>query len=169
MQARSFLIGAVALALLMSGTAAQAHEEHRHGPNPSRLQSSTVLELEIVRRASVRFHDVDQALAAGYADIGLFMPNMGWHYMKQGNVDAKFDIDEPELLVYVDDPCSAKRRLVAVEYAVPFELSKRAPKGFTGNTDVWDANQQFQLWTLHAWIWEYNPAGVFASHNSRVP
>jgi len=30
-------------------------------------------------------------------------------------------------------------------------------------------NQQFQLWTLHAWLYEYNPAGVFASHNVRVP
>jgi hypothetical protein len=169
MKATSFVLAAAAVALATSATTSHAHENHRHTPDPSRLEPATILELEAVRRASARFHDVDQALAEGYVDIGLFMPNMGWHYMKQDNVDASFELDEPELLVYVDDPCSSKRKLVAVEYAVPFELSKRAPKGFTGRADVWDPNQQFRLWTLHAWVWEYNPAGVFAPHNTRVP
>ena len=31
------------------------------------------------------------------------------------------------------------------------------------------ANQTFQLWTLHAWVYEYNPDGVFAAFNPRVP
>lgn len=35
--------------------------------------------------------------------------------------------------------------------------------------DTWTINQQFQLWTLHAWLYEYNPDGVFASHNPRLP
>jgi hypothetical protein len=46
---------------------------------------------------------------------------------------------------------------------------KDAPAGFTGTDDGWTVNQQFQLWTLHAWLYEYNPAGVLASHNVRVP
>jgi hypothetical protein len=72
------------------------------------------------------------------------------------------------LLVYADDLCGGKRKLVAVEYAVPLSLSKRAPAGFVGRADEWDANQQFQLWTLHAWLFEFNDAGVFAPFNSRV-
>ena len=47
-------------------------------------------------------------------------------------------------------------------------LSKRAPVGFVGHADEWDANQDFQLWTLHAWVFEFNQDGVFAPFNPRV-
>ena len=113
-----------------------------------------------MRDATARFIDVEKAEAAGYHDIGLFVPNMGWHYMKDALVDGKFDPTKPELLVYADDPCGGKRKLVAVEYAVPLSESKRAPLGFVGRADEWDANQQFQLWTLHAWLFEFNEDGV---------
>ena len=52
---------------------------------------------------------------------------------------------------------------------MPFALSKRAPAGFVGRADEWDANQAFNLWTLHAWVYEFNPDGVFAPMNPRVP
>ena len=72
-------------------------------------------------------------------------------------------------LVYADDPCGGKRKLVAVEYAMPLSLSKRAPVGFIGDTPMSrDANQEFQLWTLHAWVFEFNQDGVFAPFNPRV-
>ena len=58
---------------------------------------------------------------------------------------------------------------VAVEYAVPLAASKRAPLGFVGQADEWDANQTFQLWTLHAWLFEVNENGVFNPFNPRVP
>ena len=29
-------------------------------------------------------------------------------------------------------------------------------------------NDTFQLWGLHAWVWENNPSGVFANWNPRV-
>jgi hypothetical protein len=73
------------------------------------------------------------------------------------------------LLVYQDDPCTGQRRLVAVEYAVPLSLATIAPGGFIGDADRWAVNNQFQLWTLHAWIWEYNTAGVFSGYNQDVP
>lgn len=57
---------------------------------------------------------------------------------------------------------------MAVEYAVPVGLSPKAPNGFPGKADQWVVNEAFQLWVLHAWIWEYNPDGVFAHHNPRV-
>jgi hypothetical protein len=52
---------------------------------------------------------------------------------------------------------------------VPFALSKKAPAGFAGQADAWSANVAFQLWTLHAWVFEYNPDGVFAPNNPRIP
>jgi len=127
-----------------------------------------VLQLDQARDAAAKYLDVNDAIADGYADINLFVPNMGWHYLKESILDEKFEWTKPELLVYADDPCGGKRKLVAVEYAVPFEFAKRAPAGFVGRADEWDANQTFKLWTLHAWIYEFNPDGVFAPMNPRV-
>jgi hypothetical protein len=155
-------------AALLAGTAI-GHGDHDpdsgKGLKPPPLG---VLQLDQVRDATARFIDLDRALAEGYVDIGLFIPKMGWHYMKEKLVDERFDPTRPELLVYADDPCGGKRKLVAVEYAVPLSLSKRSPAGFVGRADQWDANQQFQLWTLHAWLFEYNQDGVFAPFNPRV-
>ena len=161
-----------ALAILAAagynGTAS-AHEGHEPPGKPRRLNSAAIIELEAARTTTARFHDVDVALEEGYVDIGLFIPNMGWHYLKQDLLDERFNAARPELLVYADDPCSSKRQLVAVEYAVPLDQSKKAPFGFTGRDDAWAVNTDFQLWTLHAWIWSYNPDGVFAPMNPRVP
>ena len=60
-------------------------------------------------------------------------------------------------------------RLVAVEYAVPTSLAATAPEGFTGDSDHWHRNEEFSLWTLHAWVWYPNPDGVFSELNFRVP
>jgi hypothetical protein len=160
---------ALAVGIMLSATSL-AHGPGGHGDHQTaKPPPHAVLQLDQAREAAARYLDVDAALAAGYADIGVFMPNMGWHYLNEGLLDGEFDWTEPELLVYVDDPCSAKRRLVAVEYAVPLSLAKRAPAGFVGRADRWDANQTFQIWTLHAWVYEFNPHGVFAPMNPRVP
>jgi hypothetical protein len=158
----------LAFAAVMLSTAAFAHGDHDPDSGKQKPPPLAVLQLDQVRDATARFLDVDEAMAAGYVDIGLFVPDMGWHYMKEKLVDERFDATHPELLVYADDPCGGKRKLVAVEYAVPLALSKRAPAGFAGRADEWDANQQFQLWTLHAWVFEFNPDGVFAPFNPRV-
>jgi hypothetical protein len=130
---------------------------------------ATLEQLEHVRHATARFLEVENAIEDGYVDIGVFYPNMGWHYLHPDRLDGVFEADKPELLVYVDDPCTGQRRLVAVEYAVPLALADRAPAGFAGSTDGWVVNERFQLWTLHAWLWEFNPDGIFAAHNVRVP
>lgn len=153
-------VGAVLAAVGLTASALAA------GPT---LPAATILQLEAARSATAHFHDVAVAEAEGYVDIGLFIPNMGWHYLKPELLDGHFDAEAPELLVYADDPCGGPRRLVAVEYAVPLALSAKAPVGFAGVADVWAVNNDFQLWTLHAWVWEYNPDGVFAGFNPRVP
>jgi hypothetical protein len=153
----------IAAALALVGLAASMATAFAKEPLPA----ATILQLETVREATARFHDEQVAFAEGYVDIGLFVPHMGWHYLKPDLLDGEFVAEEPELLVYADEPCGG-RRLVAVEYAVPVELSPKAPNGFPGQADGWVVNQEFQLWVLHAWIWEYNPDGVFAHHNPRV-
>lgn len=167
----SFLViaGTVTLSpMLMSS--AFAHGDH--SPNPpkaARVGPAALVQLESVRDATSRYLDMGAAVADGYADIGAFVPGMGWHYVNSDRVDHRFNPERPEILVYADDPCGGKRRLVAVEYAIPLPLSRKAPDGFNGRADVWEADQALGLWTLHAWVWEYNPDGVFAAYNPRVP
>jgi hypothetical protein len=124
-------------------------------------------ELERVRDVTTRYADLSQAIADGYADIDVVMPNMGHHYLKQALLDERFEVEKPEILVYA--PEGGQMRLVAVEYAVPLDKSATAPEGFTGSNDGWDRNTTFQLWTLHAWVHRDNPAGVFSPTNARVP
>ncbi len=126
------------------------------------------VELARVKAATAKYHNIATAIADGYEDIHLYVPNMGWHYLNTAVLDSTFDMEHPELLVYMDKP-EGGYRLVAVEYAVPLSMSAEAPEGFTGSGDEWDVNSQFQLWTLHAWVWYNNPDGVFAPFNPRVP
>jgi len=134
------------------------------------LPRETRRELTRARKATARYRDLSQAIDDGYVDLNLFVPNMGFHYLKSSLLNSKFDPESPELLVYAATNCNSnKLRLVAVEYAVPIALSPTPPEGFTGDHDEWDRNEEFGLWTLHAWIWFENPDGVFAELNPRVP
>lgn len=132
------------------------------------LDRQTKRELNRARRATARYHNINNAIADGYADINVFIPNMGYHYLKSAILDDVFDPEKPELLVYADFG-NGHLRLVAVEYAVPTSLSEVPPEGFYGDDDHWHRNDTFGLWTLHAWIWYHNPDGVFADFNPRVP
>ncbi len=127
--------------------------------------SATLWELQQAKAASAKYKRIENALRDGYVDIGVNVENMGHHYMKMDLVDGNFDYSKPELLVYNKDH-DGTQQLVAVEYAVP--LSAPRPEGFTGSEDVWDGNVGFSLWLLHAWVWEYNPMGVFNPTNPNV-
>jgi hypothetical protein len=130
----------------------------------------THLQLVKVMAATAKYHNFQKALNDGYADIEVVMPNMGHHFLKSEYLDNKFDLTQPEILVYSKNPKNNKMTLVAVEYAVPIELLPDGPpEGFWGDADEWDENLNFGLWTLHAWIWKYNPDGVFAPFNPNVP
>ena len=144
-------------------SAAPHHGTYRRpaGPLP-------VAELQRARRATARYHDVRNAVADGYVDINVVIPNMGRHFLKDSLLDAKFEAERPELLVYSPHE-NGRMELVAVEYAVPLDQSPAAPQGFSGAADTWFADQRFGLWTLHAWTWKDNPDGVFSPTNARVP
>jgi hypothetical protein len=130
-------------------------------------QNKTVQELLQARRATEKYKDINNAFADGYVDIDVVMDSMGYHFQRVDITDSIFDIEHPELLVYnkMED---GTFKLVAVEYAVPLDQSADSPRGFTGHQDVWDHNDAFGLWLLHAWVWDYNPLGVFNPTNPRV-
>lgn len=134
-----------------------------------KLSGITLNELLQVKQATAKYRNFDNAIKDGYADIGVIMPNMGYHYMKSNNVDDKFDFTKPELLVYNKSAHNNRMELLAAEFAVPIDLSPdTAPAGFSGDADVWDKNVTFGLWLLHAWVWSYNPDGVFNPTNPLV-
>jgi len=132
------------------------------------LSRKTLWELLQARAATARYRNLKNAIKDGYEDISVIVPNMGYHYMKSSLKDAKFEVRRPEILVYNKNE-DGSLELVAVEYAVPIDdTPNKAPEGFTGNADVWDRNTGFGLWLLHAWVWHYNPDGVFNPTNPLI-
>jgi hypothetical protein len=86
---------------------------------------------------------------------------MGFHYLNASLLDDKFEVEKPELLLYIPGE-NNKLKFVAVEYAVPIEdldNPPSVPEGFT----------EFKLWTLHVWVKLDNPHGIFAPHNPSIP
>ena len=133
-----------------------------------RFSFITFLELLQARAATAKYRQFSKAIEDGYADINVVVPNMGYHFMKSAIVDATFEIRKPEILVY-NKRLNGSFELVAVEYAVPISVTPNAaPEGFTGSADVWERNTDFGLWLQHAWIWKFNPDGVFHDTNPLV-
>ena len=129
------------------------------------LSSTLQSELQQARAASAKYQQIKNAIKDGYVDIEVVTENMGFHYMRTSIVDANFDITKPEILVYNRDH-DGNVNLVAVEYAIPLNLPR--PEGFSGTLDNWNDTSGFPFWLLHAWVWEYNPAGVFNPTNPNV-
>jgi len=132
------------------------------------LSKQTMFELQMAKAATSKYQNIKQALNDGYEDIAVDVEHMGHHYMKKQLAnDIIFDPQTPEILVYNKNE-RGQQELVAVEYAVPISLTNTVPEGFTGNNDVWDRNTTFGLWLLHAWVYAYNPLGVFNPTNPNV-
>lgn len=137
----------------------------------SELDPQTLGELKQARSATARYSNIANAFADGYEDTAfLVMENMGYHFKKPQLFDSEFDFRTPEILVY-NKKANGNFELVAVEYAVPIDPQNPTtpPQGFTGDADEWDFNTlNSGLWTLHAWVWQSNPDGVFKMFNPQV-
>ncbi len=129
-------------------------------------------ELARLRAAVARYHNIENAIADGYdLDLTGYRNQMGHHYLKMALLDGNFELERPELLMYVQGP-NERWRFVGVEYAVPIQDMNNIPPppaGFSGNADVWAVNDEFDVWTLHVWVGLNNPHGIFAPHNPRLP
>ncbi|MGE5109051.1 MAG: hypothetical protein ACM3H8_16055 [Sphingobacteriales bacterium] len=132
------------------------------------LSPKTLLELQEARSATTRYLDINNAFKDGYEDLHIVVDSMGSHYMKFKQLDSVFDFRKPEILVY-HEKGDGTLELGAVEYAVPIALSPdAAPEGFTGSDDEWERNETYGLWLQHAWVWTFNPKGVFHDTNPLV-
>lgn len=158
MRTRLALAAPASLALALSLPLAACDHDPTRPPHE--------VELDRVRAATAKYQDVARAVADGYVDAKIVMQAMGHHYLNASLLDDRFEPERPEILVYA--PEGGRLRLVAVEYAVPLDRAAAPPEGFTGTRDVWDRNARYGLWTLHAWVWLDNAAGVFTAQNARV-
>jgi hypothetical protein len=135
----------------------------------------TLKELAQARRATAQYNNAELPVSDGWAGhyqlpVAHRVPGMGYHYVNPALIDGTFNAAEPEVLIY--DDAGRGRRLIAVEYIVI--TGGPPPSGFTGSDDVWapappPPGVPPGTWTLHAWIWEGNPDGVFAPLNPSIP
>lgn len=134
------------------------------------LSRQTLHELQEVKEATAKYHFIENAFRDQYVDIKLKLPNMGYHFLKSQLVSPVFNLRKPPILVY-NKRDNGKFELVAVEYAIPIDSTHlhTPPQGFTGDADEWDFNTlNTGWWTLHAWVWKFNPDGVFKPMNPSV-
>jgi hypothetical protein len=131
--------------------------------------------LAVAEKASYdRFVDTNGVACIAMDDMP-DMGAMGFHYVKGPLVgDGAVDPLTPEALVYAPDQ-AGQMHLAALEYLVlqdAWDATHTAPPSLFG--------QQFSLTTspnryglanfysLHAWLWQHNPAGTFAMWNPDV-
>ena len=152
----------------------------RPAPSPSSLPapSTTGFSTEVrdglarVRAATSPFIALDSAVAAGYArDVQRCLAHpqhgaMGFHHVNRSLVDARVEVDRPEILLY--ERREDRYVLNGVEFIVPYTRWPRdsAPPSVLGQN--LKRSDELRLWYLHMWAWRENSAGLFADWNPAV-
>ena len=140
-------------------------------PPPSARMLETKLQ-KSVHSATARYNSTVQALKAGYVPDNncVSVPGlggMGYHWVKASLIDPVFDPLQPEALLYAKD-AKGKMRLIAVEYLV---IDAGQPRPMFGD-QLFDIGSGAPIpvshWSLHAWIHEENPAGMFKPFNPNI-
>jgi hypothetical protein len=155
---------------------------HRHARPVSRepaagfadgFDANVRRDLETLRAATNKYHDLAAAEAAGYPTTmpkciaDSTMGGMGHHLIDRKAFDDALDIEHPEMLIYATDG-EGKPELVAVEYVVPYRVlpaTGTPPRLFGQELKRYD---QYNYWALHVWAWRRNAAGLFADWNPAV-
>ncbi len=139
------------------------------------------------RAATVQFHSKAAAKRAGYGKLfdaaGLAcisMPGMGAmgvHFVNGAYVaDPTERIDRPEAVIYAW--INGRYRLVGLEYVVLKQdwdakhgQDAAPPKLFGQTFGLTLEGNRYGLptfYSLHAWVWKRNPAGMFSPWNPKV-
>lgn len=157
----------------LATTAAPAGAHEITGPISGETRSA----LAQVRAATAGYHDVATAEADGFVPASPCVSNpagpgaMGVHYVDMARLATGFEPTRPEVLIY-EPQDDGRMRLVGVEYVVldadddpaaderpvfPGGIGFHAPHAGPGPV----------AYTLHAYVWKHNPAGLFVDYNPR--
>jgi hypothetical protein len=174
----SFLFLVISAMLFIASCKKEARteitEDNLSSTAKNAIASNEVAESEYlrsVRAATSKFHSTNQAIMAGYQpdEHCVSVPGvggMGYHWANPSLVDPIFDPLKPEVLLYAKGP-GGKLHLVALEYVV-INANQPAPQ-FDGQAfDVGGAPVPVPHWTLHVWLYENNPSGMFAKFNPNI-
>lgn len=147
--------------------------------------------VEQVRAATRRYQDQAVAFSDGYRRMGPDVPSMGQHWIALPRIKgALADPRLPPILEYAD--VNGQLKLIGVGYALMLpEGVDVDPKMVPAPASAWryhhgeisedglvlnHADSVAQpimavprLAVLHAWVWQANPAGVFATDNWSLP
>ena len=152
--------------------AASAHEHGKVKLTPQMLQ-----QLAALHELFAKYHDLQTALENGYGFVGPCVSDpelggMGDHYSRSANDDfgrgdGTHSVERPQYLVYAPRK-DGSRRLAALDYTVPYEKWRgdKAPEFFG---IPFTRNDGFGVWMFHIWVFQHNPAGIFANFNPKVP
>ncbi len=89
---------------------------------------------------------------------------MGYHYVNVALLDGTTDPLQPEAVMY-EPQASGTLKLVGLEYVVPGAAwANSEPPRLFGR----DFSFGGGLWTLHVWLWQANPNGMFTPWNPTV-
>ncbi len=150
------------------------------------IASARQADLAAVRSVTAKYHRVEAAVDAGY-ELGYVNGSgvriitgciehptagaMGYHYFNKALIDDnEVDVLRPEGLVYAPGP-NGQLKLVAVEWIVPGAGSN--PPGGSEPPSVLGMEMHILVpavgWYIqHAWVWKYNPSGMFEDWNPEV-
>ena len=127
--------------------------------------------LKSVRSATAKYHSTAEALGAGHLpdDHCVSVPGlggMGYHWVNPSQVDPVFDPLKPEVILYATGP-GGNLRLVALEYIV---INVGQPRPMFGSQpfDVGGTPVPVPHWSLHVWLYEDNPSGMFRPFNPNI-
>lgn len=154
-------------------------KEHDHA-DPGRTKPHSGELVSIVREATKRFADVNQAKSEGYQLLfgcvsGPDDGAMGMHYVNlQLVADGALDPKRPEIVIYEPQP-NGGRKLVGADFLIfrdAWHATNEATPEIMGQLmHLIEAPNRYGLpafYTLHVWAWKPNPTGAFVNWHSDV-
>ena len=158
-----------------TATSAAHASEHAHGR--VKLTPRMLRQVAALHELFEKYHDLQTAIENGYGFVGPCVSDpelggMGDHYSRSANDDfgrgdGTHSVERPQYLVYAPQK-DGSRRLAALDYTVPYEKwqGDKAPEFFG---IPFTRNDGFGVWMFHIWVFQHNPAGIFANFNPKVP
>lgn len=143
---------------------------------PAHADSDAHRDISAVRAATAQYHNEAKAIADGYERVDFCVESpagaMGYHYLNPELFGAPLDVRRPAALIYQPGP-DGKRRLVAVEYfkvdddqnlGTSHDRPTQFGVAFDGPMPGHEPGMPVH-YDQHVWVWQHNPAGMFAPWN----